>query len=413
MNTFRLFQYFVPKKFLKELLLILQVALMALYAMAVMSPLDTYYKQWLDIHRPYKENYSQMLFFNPSNECSSYNDLINQVAREINKFAEISSIIYTVRDEAYFQSGKMVVDEHTNDEEDEYLGANLFLYSNNMFHEIFNAVCVNEFMMQAMSKDTVPILISPSLEGIMQIGTDIELFFAQENRYYTCTIVGILERETYLTATQKFGSFPSFSNIGFSIRSYPEAYFIVAQHDYYKFSNTTGDASFIVHLDSEVDELKWIDSVNSMIGALGRVYSFSEIEALAFTNVLSMNSMYLFEFILLTLVSIFGYGGYLYISVYKEQKKFSVFHILGLSRRRLMLIQCIKGVLSMIISLLIAVLIFPWFQNIVLVEKYTGIGSLSVLYCSVLLAFILMASLLAAFQLTNSATTISIYQKGD
>lgn len=413
MKKIRLFQYFLPKKLSKELLLIAQLVLMELFAIAVMFPVDTWYQQYRSIKQAYGNDYSQILFFNPGNDhIGSDTEVLHQLMKELGATNGIDDITYTARGTAYVPTGNKVIDSHTGQESDEFLGANLFLYHQPVFEDLLVNSCSNVLTTQVSDEEIIRILISPSLASAIPIGTSTEIYFPQENINYLCVVIGILEEDTFLPASRRFGSYPSMDHVGVSFHNINMG-FIVAESDSQKFWNTKGDGSCIVSLDASTDVEEILLDVNMNFDGWGEFYSLKDIEKKAFINCISVNRMYLFEFLLLALISLFGYGGYLFLSAYQEQRKFSIFHILGMTRKNLIVYQCIKGMMNIVISLFIAFLLSPWFQSSVLSEKSVGIGSISILFCVALLLSIMIGSLLAAFRLTKYATTISVYKGGD
>lgn len=413
MNKIRLFRYFLPKKISKDLLLISQLVLMELFAIAVMFPVDSCYQQYCAVRQSYKYNHSQILFFNPGNEhIGSDTELLQQFMKEVAASEGIDEITYTARGTAYIPTGNKFIDEHTGQEEEEFLGANLFLYYQPTFEDLFHESCSSILTDQVSGEEIIRVLISPSLANAMPMGTIMEIYFSQENINYPCVVVGVLKEDTFLPASQRFGSYPSMAHVGASFDD-ANMGFIVAENNSQKFWNTKGDGSCIISLGASTNVEEFLANANINFDKWGEFYSLRDIEKKAFTNSINANRMYLFEFILLALISLFGYGGYLFLSVYQDQRAFSIFHILGMTRKRLIAYQCIRGMINIVISLLIAILLSPWFQSRVLSEKSTGIGSISILYCIVLLLSILMASILAAFCLTKNATAIAVYKGGD
>lgn len=414
MNNLRLFRYFLPKKFWKELLLIVQLVLMILFAMAVMSPIDSYYSQYRSIRKTYQDNHSTILFFKPGNEHIGSNaNVLQPFLQEIATLEGVESLTYTARAITAYPTGRKVIDGPTGLEVDEYIDTHLALYSAEAFQELLDTACASTLTDGISGGATVPILVSPSLADALPLGTTKELSFPEENVYYSCTVVGILDRNQILPSSRNFGSFPSLNNVGADLNN-PKVRFIVAQHNTEKFFRTEGDGSFLMSLNPSTDPEEFLDQLNADYDTRGTFYRLTDIEKQALTFILDSNRSALFYLLLLTLLSVFGYGGYLMLTIYREQRAFSVFHMLGMRRRKLIAFQCIKGSLSIVLSLVIAVWLYPWFQaNAIVGYTYTGGGTVSILYGIILLVSVLLASLLAAFRLTKNAAAISAYKGGD
>ena len=75
---------------------------------------------------------------------------------------------------------------------------------------------------------------------------------------------------------------------------------------------------------------------------------------------LEENAWYVLAFALLTLIAVFGYGGYLYLMIAQKKNEFAVFYILGMTRKKMIAVIFSSGAILLAVSFGIAVLSYPW-----------------------------------------------------
>lgn len=421
MKSVRLLKYSFSQHFLKELFLVVQLTLMLLFAFSILSPVD----EFVEMHRNLKELYSfdfkQTLFFNPNSAVyQSVNDTNTQALEEhiqafleeVSADARIEKFMRMSYNSVQIKTGKTTQDPHTGSVVDEIVPVNLLLYGNEYF-DGFRIKLIEGTWPDGGSDEFVSIAVSQSLADIMPIGTKCSFDLNGSGEATSYVVTGILSEDCILPSTYGFVSSPNLVNIGTRIADVKGAHFIIAGVSEKAFTATDWEYSCFITASSEVNTEELCKDLSSKAGTIGQFYSVGEITKQSFISLLRSNSTLIFDCVLLSLIAIFGYGGYLYLSICRRQKDFSILYILGLTRKQSIVLNTFSGVLILCVSFVLAYVIFPSFQKLIGMSGQTSLGIISVIFTILFFSFVLSLSYVAAFRQFYKASTISLYQGGD
>lgn len=424
MNFLRISRFFYSKRYIHEVILIIQLVLMFSFSLIVLGPIDNFIQYSQALKSVYSSiDYSRTLFFNPNNITYDNEGRINstisdEVGEIVNDALDISGLSDPIR-MAYCSA---YVNVETSDQQSLSNTiqpvsniVNVLVYSDELMSAIDNLGAYENFEEEINDGEIVPILISQSLGDFIPLGTKVDVSIIENDNIVPCIVSGILSEDAILPATHGFGSAPYLSNLGTKLSDVPNASFIVVRYSSKYFSEVSWESSFLVSVEETRNEKNVTDTItklNSKVGTWGSFSTLQDFEEQAFYNVLRDNRVYMVEFILLSLITFFGYGGHIFILATQRQREFSVFYILGMPRRKMLTMNCIIGCVNLVVSYLIALVCYPCFQNLMMGSGATTIGVVSIVYCLLLILIIVISSLVAFHRLEN-ATTISLFRGGD
>lgn len=421
MNAIRLARYFYSRRYIQEAVLIVQLVLMFVLSMVVFSPVDAFLQFAQEIKGTYAAvDDLRTLFFNP-NEAVYYNGtgiidpesagFVDAAVKDALASAGIAGPMRTALYPAYIDAG--TENEPEEDSQDQPAVRNLLVYSEEMLEAtgLFNG----ESAPSSGQSGAVPILISPSLAGLVPLGAEATVTLRDGDMGIPCVVAGVLSDEAVLPACHGFGSFPTLSCFGTKLSDYPRTDFIVMGYDPAYFPEIQWESSFLVPLEENADVAATVQALNAQVGAWGSFATMRELEKVAFSRVFVNNSMAILEFLLLSLLAFFGYGGYLFLMTFQRQQEFSVFFLLGMTRRKMLVLNCVFGCVNLLIALLIAYASYPWFRQLLGSgsSATATVGVVGLSYCFGLLLLVLIFSFLSAFHRFRNVSTIFLLQGGD
>ena len=421
MNAIRLARYFYSRRYMQEAVLIVQLVLMFVLSMVVFSPVDAFLQFAWEIKGAYAAvDDSRTLFFNP-NEAVYYNGtgiidpesagFVDAAAKDALASAGIAGPMRMALCPAYIDAG--TENEPEEDSQDQPAVRNLLVYSAEMLEA--TGLFSGEGAPSPEQRGAVPILISPSLAGLIPLGSETTVTLRDGDTGIPCVVAGVLSEEAVLPACHGFGSFPTLSCFGTKLSDYPGTDFIVMGYDPAYFPEIQWESSFLVPLEENADVAATVQALNAQVGAWGSFATMGELEKVAFSRVFVNNSMAILEFLLLSLLAFFGYGGYLFLMTFQRQQEFSVFFLLGMTRRKMLVLNCVFGCVNLLIALLIAYASYPWFRQLLGSgsSATATVGVVGLSYCFGLLLLALIFSFLSAFHRFGNVSTIFLLQGGD
>ena len=421
MNAIRLARYFYSRRYIQEAVLIVQLVLMFVLSMVVFSPVDAFLQFAQEIKGAYAAvDDSRTLFFNPNEAV--YNAYTNEIDPESAGFVDaaakdalasagIDGPMRMALYPAYIDAG--TENEPEEDSQDQPAVRNLLVYSAEMLEA--TGLFSGESAPSSGQSGAVPILISPSIADLVPLGSETTVTLRDGDTGIPCVVAGVLSEEAVLPACHGFGSFPTLSCFGTKLSDYPGTDFIVMGYDPAYFPEIQWESSFLVPLEENADVAATVQALNAQVGAWGSFATMGELEKVAFSRVFVNNSMAILEFLLLSLLAFFGYGGYLFLMTFQRQQEFSVFFLLGMTRRKMLVLNCVFGCVNLLIALLIAYVSYPWFRQLLgsgsAAPATVGVVGLS--YCFLLLLLALIFSFLSTFHRFGNVSTIFLLQGGD
>ena len=171
-------------------------------------------------------------------------------------------------------------------------------------------------------------------------------------------------------------------------------------------------AKFLILPENGCDRQTLKERLEKNIGDYGYIKEADEILKNSYIHMLENNAKYVVAFVMITAIAVFGYGGYLYLMIIQHQKEFGVFYILGMSRKKMISVIFISGMLLLLTAFIIASLSMHAFM-----EKILGIynyetGIFSYVFCAVIMGVILLTSVFVGFGQSKKLAEVTIYNGG-
>lgn len=409
MNLLRLSRYLLSKRLLHELVLLIQLVLMVVFAFSVLNPIDTFQAQSNQLRESYQLDFDNTLHFASGNAIiqsewegnHSYQDTLYEM---ISSVPQVDHVIRCYYDDVSFYSG-------VNQEKPIRSSANLIVYSEEMAQVVDLKLSAGSFSSDAESR--LPILVSSSLADQFPVGTQKEIIMTQGGKTVCCIVSGILDAESIIPLVSTYGSTPTLDVFAAFPENTQGTGFIIALYQENFLGDIEWGSNYLITLGQAANLTEAHDQLKSVVGSYGTVQTVSQVIQESFDSMLQGNRWNIFATVLLGLIALFGYGGYLYLMIRQRQTEFAVFYLLGMTRRQMATIIFIAGGAVLVLAIAIGSCVAPWFMQNILFESETNPGITSYLFCGILLFAILTGSVAVGFNQSIKNTTAALYQGGD
>ena len=405
MNYLRICRYLYAKRFWNEIILLVQLVFMLIFAFTVLNPIDDFLQKKQKIVNSYDIDFDEALHFNMGNfvfqqQIAGENSLTDDIYEEIIETEGVGLV---------FESGTATINYNTNKTDDAgnavYSNALSFMYNDEMAHNV-------NFKLKSgkISYDVdggIPILVSETLERELPVGTQTEVFDMDGKAVKVkCVVTGVLKKNEALPLINSYGSFEDLSTLGVIPENSGCNRYIV-MYDLKK--DMDFGAKFIVLPESGYDSQKLKEGLEESVGYYGYVEATDLILKNSFMNMLRENAKYIIAFVMIAAIAVFGYGGYMYLMIVQHQKEFGIFYILGMSRKKMISVIFFSGLLLLVIAFLIT-----FFSINVVMEKVFGLynyqtGIFSYIFCAVIMGLILLTSVFVGFGQSKKLAEIAVY----
>lgn len=396
MNIFRLCRYLYTKNWFAEIILLLQLVCMIELAFVVLNPIDNFLKNKKELEACYKVDFDNVLHINST---------INIEEQSSKNASEESIYIYDmlkntdgVKDVLRFGTDSALIKGDSN-------SINVLFYSN----EMMKYLNLDSDFNQQKNLDEISVLISDSMLDDYSIGSVFELNTGA-SMTYKCNVVGVINTEHAIPIIRNYGSFPALETLADFSRLESERSIIVCGIGDEQM-NRELDGNFIVVSEDNMSNLSEI--LRNSIDTYGNVKSYEEIVQAAYQNMINENKASILFFVLLTMIAIFGYGGYLFLMLQQKQRELSIFFILGMSKIKMMFVIFGSSSVIGILAFIIAGCTYPWFATRILNMNAYEPGGFVYISCGIGLCLILLFSLLASYGRSIFTTSIKLFKEGD
>ena len=408
MNFLRICRYLYTKKLFGEIVLFIQLICMLEMSFVVLKPVDSYLMEKKQVKAAYTLDFDSMVHFSKNNSIYAQEMAGNgTAAKEIYELLRESNGVKKV-DRCAFENGiYMQTDGKMS-------SANLVLYSSEMLDVI--QLNTESAALKNVSEGYVPILVSDSLAEELPVGTKTEINLAFDNTIkIPCEVVGILQEDSAVPVVFSYGDIMELGDMAVPSKDLSEYRFIVFGKAMDELFARLTNVNFLIEPEEHISGENLATSLQSKMRNYGTLNTYRTIAAGAFKNMLEENAWYVLAFALLTLIAVFGYGGYLYLMIAQKKNEFAVFYILGMTRKKMIAVIFSSGAILLAVSFGIAVLLYPWFTKTVLKiqESYGYIGIFSYGFSAGVLLFILLLSIWMGFRRTGKQAEIELLKGGD
>lgn len=411
MNTLRILRMISSRHFRKEMFLLAMLTAIVTFSNVVLEPVETHLIAEQEIRDSSQISFNDAVHFNPT-IALQWADHLNE---EAIYYPEVHNQLWKTpgtKDVLNFYQRVVAYEE-----DDTVFNINLILYSQNCADYFRFPMQEGEFLKTITPEGYIPIVVTPQAVQNFPIGSvrEIQLLDYTGNAISFKTMVtGIVDWNAAIPVANSFGNIPSMSTLGLSEREFGQYNFILAFFNPTIFNAINWDYTSFAIPQNGIDIHEWQLSLSSQMQHWGTVNSLSEIERKAFQGVLKDHVHEQLNFYLLVLVALFGYGGYLFLGVRQNKKKFATFYILGMPRWKMLLFNLLQTGGICLVGIVLGWSISPWIaQNIFMMENYQNPGWLGTCCSTAFLLISSLLSLLTGFMQYKNANTIALYKGGD
>lgn len=408
MNILRLGRYLYSKRLKQEILLMCQLVLMVVLGFSVLNPIEVFLQKSTALESVYSLDFSRTYHFSSGNALSSESNEVS-IYDAISSVPGVSKVLRSSVTQIYYDTGMSSYHEHSQQNEPIYDAFNLIVYNPDLMGSVQLSLAEGTF--DAPTEQYLPIVISSSLAERFPIGSTEEVYLNSGEEKVTCIVTGVLTTDSAIPAILKYGSVPSLDVLA-AYTAFSSGYdFAVACYHDELLGGITWDNNYLITVNESANSDQVLQSIIDEVGLYGNILSLDEIINLSFNDMLRSNRWFIFAFFLLSLIAIFGVGGYVFLMMYQRQAEFSVFYMLGMSKKQMALIICSVGCTLLSLALLISSCITPIFIRNVLGGESASPGIFSYLFCGVLFGLIITISVAAGIRQSNKVAVATLYQR--
>jgi hypothetical protein len=390
---------------------------MIVFAFVALNPMDTFNQQEAALRNAYTLDFDTTFHFSAGNSIIQegwenvtsgtsellYDQLVNVPGvNKVHRFSVGSSSYDTGRDE---------YNEHADQVERVFAYSNLLVYTKDTLNSI--NLSLAEELYENDAKDRLPIIVSKSLTEDIPLGTCTEMYIGLSSNAVPCVVVGVLDGHCSIPVVSNYGSSPTLDVLGAFPFISPGTRFIIAAYDEELLSDITWGTSFLIETDKNVDSQSVYQNLKTEMSNLGTISTISELIEKSYDQMINDNRWFAFAFVLLSVIAVFGYGGYLFLVIRQRQSYFSIFFILGITRAKIILINLSVGLILLVLAFAAALYVTPWFMHNLLGISQSTPGLLSILYSCGVLLIVLLVSTIIGFRQAIKSTEFALYQGGD
>lgn len=412
MNFLRICRYLYSKRLFGEIILLLQLIFMIELSFVVLNPIDSFIQKKMKLETVYTAEFDNLLHFSKNNLFYAQEMLGNGTSAEsiyniLSEKDDIKQIIRFGFDNGLYEyTNQTSSKSHTSN-------ANLVVYSDEMMEKIKLKIQDGKMEQYSNENGYFPILVSCSLASEIPIGTETEIEFSSNKTKIKCKVVGILKADCAIPVVMNYGYLPELENLAVFCNNSSSSKYIIFYSGVDDLLYDVMEANFLIEPVDGVSGDKLADSLQEQLSNYGTFSVIDNMISKAFVRLMEDNSWYVLVFLVLTLISVFGYGGYLYLMIRQNTEEFAIFYILGITRKKMTGIIFFSGAALLVLAFGIATLIYPWFITEILKTEQSGAGFFSYGFSFSLFLLILCLSIFSGFGKIKKQTEVGILNGGE
>lgn len=405
MNTLRIMNKLRSRGFVREIFLLVTLALMVVFTNILMEPLEAYLDTKRELERDLPVDFDAALRFSPT---AWY--LWEMPGAEPEYHPEIHEAIRA-------HPGTGAVLESRQVRAHCALGGGTYnfdfiLYSQEYARYI--PLKLREGSEIQGEEGRLSVVVTEAAARSLPVGTRFELRPNLGDAPVSCLVVGIIDGAIPGASTHQSSETREFDNIGLTASNHPDFELVAAVCDPAFFGEVQWDYTALVLPEDGVDPDAWRESLGREIDQWGQLRRLSEYEGAALEATLSENLSEELNFILLSLIAVFGCGAYLFLSVRVRARKFAVLSIAGMTRVRMFALNMGFNLGIYLLAAGLGWSLTPWAaRSLVQMGDYRSAGVLGALCTGGLFLVTLLMSTAASLVQGRSAAAITLYRKGD
>lgn len=399
MNLLRLLKILLSPKLIREIFLFVQITIMVIFFNLVLIPYEAEIQLSKGIESTFKIDNKNLIHFNPDASYFNADELwIHNFTQNLYKNEKINDIFQIHKTYTEFNLNKNII------------RSNFLVYSTSLFNisdiDLSIGVFTNDL---GTEKNVLPVIISNSLANEMPVGSKFNATMPNSKEEITCKVTGIMKPNATFLAINEYGSFPSLYIFGGQTNSINSDFIITAYQPF--LSNVIKWDSPTIIASDDADNLN--DELNEMYNDYGRFATYTDIKNISMEQVRQNNQYSSLLLILFIPIVIFGYGGYVYITLTKRKKEFGIFYILGLSRRKMITLNFIIGVIVLTLAVCTGTIFSPLILNNLFKTLFNGYTTINYVLIILLFTTIYLISIIIGFVQTIHVSSITLYREVD
>ncbi len=405
MNTLRIMNKLRSRGFLREFFLLATLTLMVIFTNILMEPLETYLDTKRELERDIPVDFDAALRFSPT---AWY--LWEMPEAEPEYHPEIHEALRA-------HPGTGAVLESRQESAHCALGGGTYnfdfiLYSRE--YARYMPLKLREGSEIQGEEGRLSVVVTEAASRSLPVGTRFEMCPNGEGAPVPCLVVGIIGGAIPGADTHQPSDSAEFDLIGLTASNHPDFALVAAVYDPAFFDEVPWDPAALVLPEEGVDVSAWWESLGQETAQWGQLRSLTEYERAALETTLSENLSEELNFILLSLIAVFGYGAYLFLSVRVRARKFAVLSVAGMTRGRMFALNMGFNLGIYLLAAGLGWILTPWAAKcLVQMDRYRSAGVLGALCTGGLFLMTLLMSTAASLVQGRRAAAITLYRKGD
>ena len=338
MNQLALLGLFYSKQKMRELAVLIQLLIMAVFFAFSADPFITYFREQAQMDRLYRIRYKDTLYFNAgfNLQMEGTEDLRDDVFNRICSVAERSEV-YRVSNlmATYEQNGSHVCNMIIYDRMDNILSI-----------PIQNGMIKKEPGIHY-------IMVTAGIGKYYPVGSKMEVKLPDSEITILCVVSGVLKENGAIPILGSFGSFANPKAFIVST-SRKEPFDAILSFDLGEDSEIKGKISwqpnYMIIPGSGTDSDDLQNKLKEEVEVYGEVLKMNEVVKGSLKAVIIDYAAFVYQLVLYTLVALFGYGGYIFLTIETKKKVFRELHLLGMTGNKVFLLFFVSNWILLLIA---------------------------------------------------------------
>ncbi len=398
MNILSLIPLIYSKRFSKEILMFIQAALFVMTLSLVIQPFFELYGEYKLLSDFMGSDSERYLYYTPKSGNTMTSE---EIKAKISEASENGEYILTIHD----------IDTVIHLPENKKDFAFSIAYAPEMLENMRLSLIEGEMFTEYSERDNiVPVIISGPISHIYSVGDTFEAEMGQERAEYSFLVVGVTEDNTSVITFTESEGVPDLSKLLQSREGLNDPNFIYfVSADIRVLKMGTESRSGVMKLGNDKSADNRCKELNAELNSFCEFYTISEVYLNSFKKTAYEYNVLFLIALLLFVITLFGYGGYMMVMFLQKGKVFSVLFINGMSYFKLLILQIVSGFLIYIPASVFGAIMAPLYsENILRKEWIFDIRAF--MFAFVLLIFIFLMGTLGSVIRLRSMSIVNGYR---
>ena len=338
MNKLALLGLFYSKRKIREVIVLVQLIVMAVFFAFSADPFITYFSEQAQMDRLFRIQYKDTLYFNAgiNLQMEGTEELRNDVFNRICSVTEGSDVYrFSNLMATYEQNGSHV--------------CNMIIYDR-----------MDNILSLPLQKGTIKkdpgihyILVTSGIGKYYPVGSEMEIELPDTGITVLCVVSGVLKANGAIPILGSFGSFANPKAFIVST-SRKEPFDAILSFDLGEDSEIKGKISwqpnYMIIPGSGTDSDDLQNKLKEEVEVYGEVLKMNEVVKGSLKAVIIDYAAFVYQLVLYTLVALFGYGGYIFLTIETKKKVFRELHLLGMTGNKVFLLFFVSNWILLLIA---------------------------------------------------------------